>query len=535
MLLAGPCLAQGGQGAMAGGNGGAVDKEVLVQQHILSPNDAAFWPIDAREGETIIVMIESKAFDPIVQVASSEGRVLAENDDIRPGDQRALLTFRFPVAGAYRVLIRAAKEGANGLYTIRMRRFTPRNLPFDQRVAAGARQEDTWYRFPAEKGQALVVTATSTGGLPRIALFGPTGEELTAKGDALSAKTARIHYMAEESGTYYLRVPGESLRENYTLNLSLARIMDTAVGKAEPATTLPPGGLDIWRFQAREGEIITVLARSRDVVLGVEVSPDEGSSEQGREAERDGFNTLEGDEKAHNEKTMVFLRSGIYRVSVSRPLAPATEYTIEVRPGATAWQVDRPTSGKLAIGKSDYWTMDVRQGQIMQIEGLSENFDLELAIYDGKGRFWDADYDSGPGKSAILATVFPASGRYLVRVHSYGNGGGGNYRLRNVDDAIQRTAIGRKETGSVGNSGRALWTIQGKAGQRVLIVGRSADFVPGVRVTGPDGLNLGEGVTQGDGLDDILSLRLPLDGTYTIWMFAKDGGGRYTLQTFAAD
>ena len=38
----------------------------------------------------------------------------------------------------------------------------------------------------------------------------------------------------------------------------------------------------------------------------------------------------------------------------------------------------------------------------------------------------------------------------------------------------------------------------------------------------------------GEGTDSLLSVRLPLDGAYTVWVSAQSGGGRYSLRLIEA-
>src|SRR5262249_48652125 len=124
-------ICQGGGGGFGGGGGGfgggrmgnIENKDVLVTTSILSPGDTNEFPLQARDGETIIVSVTSTVFDPVAQVVDDKRKVIAENDDVRPGDQNSLLLVHFEKGGSYKVLVKAAKAGGAGQFVITLRRF----------------------------------------------------------------------------------------------------------------------------------------------------------------------------------------------------------------------------------------------------------------------------------------------------------------------------------------------------------------------------------------------------------------------------
>src|SRR5688500_3862220 len=136
VAFAAPSVGQGGQGGFGGGMGGAAggrlgasetDGDRSTFTHILTPGDRGEWPLTVREGETIIVRASSTVFDPAIELVDSAGKMLAKNDDIRPGLQDALILHRFEKSGSYKVLVKAFKSAAGGQYRITFRRFVPEN------------------------------------------------------------------------------------------------------------------------------------------------------------------------------------------------------------------------------------------------------------------------------------------------------------------------------------------------------------------------------------------------------------------------
>jgi hypothetical protein len=70
---------------MGGRVGNVNDDDTATSTNILSPGDTNDFTLDAHDDETIIVSVTSRVFDPVAQVATAAGKVIAENDDRRLG------------------------------------------------------------------------------------------------------------------------------------------------------------------------------------------------------------------------------------------------------------------------------------------------------------------------------------------------------------------------------------------------------------------------------------------------------------------
>ena len=129
-------------------------------------------------------------------------RVLAQNDDVRPGDQDSLILYRFPVAGEYKVLVKGFKSVAGGQYTLTIRRFIPTDLRRGERNATVLGNTHLqWHRFSAVAGETLVVTTRSAVFDPEPQIYAPNGERVL--GDTRSwngGRTASLVFRAESHG-----------------------------------------------------------------------------------------------------------------------------------------------------------------------------------------------------------------------------------------------------------------------------------------------------------------------------------------------
>jgi tetratricopeptide (TPR) repeat protein len=82
------------------------------------------WPMTA--GRTYVIDLESDAFDAYLKVTDVADKLLAENDDISPGNQNARLVFTPKETGVYRLMATSFEEAGTGAYTLRVREFAAR-------------------------------------------------------------------------------------------------------------------------------------------------------------------------------------------------------------------------------------------------------------------------------------------------------------------------------------------------------------------------------------------------------------------------
>jgi hypothetical protein len=94
--------------------------------------------------------------------------------------------------------------------------------------------------------------------------------------------------------------------------------------------------------------------------------------------------------------------------------------------------------------------------------------------------------------------------------------------------------FGPPAAGTLGAEAAGIWSFQGRKDQTIVIIARSTDFDAQVRVFGPDGLEIATGRGSSAGTD-LSSVRLPLDGTYTLWVTARSGVGSYSVRVIDAD
>ena len=204
----------------------------------------------------------------------------------------------------------------------------------------------------------------------------------------------------------------------------------------------------------------------------------------------------------------------------------------------------------------DIWTLEVEEGEFLQVSMESDALDPYLDVgMMGMGGVLDilqSDDDGGEGNNALLVMRAPFSGTLGIRARAFGFGsGGGAYTLR-VDavevQAVERRSLrigdrveGEIRPGEVSSTGtdQAVheWTVEGRAGDRLRIRLRSDDFDTYLAF----GREFGDGDYEelaanddapDDGLNSLIEITLPADGTYLILAspLQWSGTGRYTLE-----
>lgn len=536
LLASFPCLAQQGGvsgfgGGMMGGGGRTSDTDLVNATNILTPGQPSEWALTVKEGETLVANATTTNFDPALQIVDEKGVVLAENDDIELGIQDARLLFRFPKAGAYKLLVKAFKGAGGGQFRLTMRRFVSTDIRIGARTtSASSNARGQYFRFTAEAQQTLILSLQS-GTPPTVAVFSPTGEQLELSGmagDGTRGRQPRASFRAELKGDYYARVVSTS---PFALTIAAARIAPLSLGSAPSPRRLEAGGMDIWTFEGMAGDFIRVSAKAKGIRVTAQLQPRAAKDAlTGDELEE-----LEGNPKAQGELVVFVKKSGPFELTIAQPLGQAVDYVLTSTRTVPTWNTGAPRQEVLTLGGADYYLVEGKAGEILRVEGVTEQFDIALELYNRSGETLSSNDDGGKDRNALLTVLLAKTDTYLLRVRSFGFGGSGAYQLRRAPDPVRPLTIGEKETGSLGVDVSDIWSFTGKAGKTLILSVRSADFDTFVRVFGPDGIELASNDDGGDGTNSLLSFTLPLDGKYTIWVSGKAGTGKYSVRALEAE
>ena len=541
MCILFPLSAARAQGGMGGSLGAQNVGDSNSYKHILTPGDRGEWPLSVSAGETVIVFVTSSSFDPAAQIVGAAGKVLAENDDVRPGDQDSLILYRFVTAGDYKILVKGFKSAAGGQYTLTVRRFKPIDIKRDERNAIIMNKRRVqWHRFAAAAGETLVVTARSAVFGPDTEIYAPNGEQVERENRSYNGNhTSTSVFRAETKGDYYLRVtPDNGSNGGYAVTVAPAHVAALSLG-IRTERRLAAGGLDLWTFEGKAGDLIHVEASSQGPALAVSLKRLSQGEKASQSSEAGGNNEgpvmLPVDPKNHGELNALLRSKGRYQVEVAQSNGTPVDYNVVAAPAARAWNGQLEAAGKLNIGGTDYWEFDGKAGQIIRIAGNSVTFDIVLELYNSRGERVEINDDGGGEHNALLTGLLKQTGHFLVRVSSLGNGGSGTYQLFKKPDPTKPILVGSRTEGRLGSGSSDVWSFTGKAGQTVILSVRSLDFDAQVTVFGPDAVEVGSDTGDHETSDSLLSLHLPLNGVYTIWVSSRHDGGKYIVHLVDAD
>lgn len=208
----------------------------------------------------------------------------------------------------------------------------------------------------------------------------------------------------------------------------------------------------------------------------------------------------------------------------------------------------------------DAWSFEGEEGQTVTFDLMSDDFDSRLYIVGPGLDEVLTDDDSGGACHARIELTVLESGTFHVVASSLSYRATGRYRLRASEnpppgpamscggiDGSSLTALpsfgslrlGQEVFGTLGMAEASLqddrpvqaWTIDGRAGDRLLISLSSDDYDSYLYFFGPGMAEVQTDDDGGEGLDSEMTVTLTQDGTYTIGAAALSSGstGGYRL------
>ena len=303
--------------------------------------------------------------------------------------------------------------------------------------------------------------------------------------------------------------------------------------------TLPPGGTEVWYFDAQEGQYVTIRLDAVDSDAldpylelhdedGVVIAEDDDSGED--------TNALIMHFPAVASATyyvyaLTYSGEGDYALSL---------YVAEEPPASSVIEYGQPVEGMLAWGASAGWFFQGVEGDVITIEmdALDGELDCYLELYGPSGIALTDDDDSGEGFNALVEYYeLPADGIYRIVAVGGLFGAAGTYKI-----TVERTEMvvdgvltyGEVVDATLEPGTRQHWLFEGEQGDIVTIsmtaVTESMDTY--LELFAPDGMRV---MTDDDGGGDddaeIFEFELPLGGAYRIIArgYDDDDVGEYEL------
>jgi hypothetical protein len=126
-------------------------------------------------------------------------------------------------------------------------------------------------------------------------------------------------------------------------------------------------------------------------------------------------------------------------------------------------------------------------------------------------------------------------GLYRLHVSSLGDGGGGKFAVELKESKLKDLAMGGRGQGTVQPGATDFWTFAGKEGQIVIVNVRSSAFEPSVSIRSADGVALAADTKGNAETGNVIALKLPKAGQYSVWISSRRGAGEYDVRLIQAD
>jgi len=496
----------------------------------LTPGQLDRWIFEGEKGETIIAHISSREFDPVLELArpgeKDEDKVLLEVDD---AGSESRFSFRLPEKGQYKIRVHGFKYQGGGNYTLEVRRFQAEPLTVGKPIVGTFdRAGKAFHYFPGAKDQILIphLRGAASGGWNFLDF---KGRELRDWADTL-----RIAEVGENS----LIVSGQP-GSRYDLVVREARRHDLVDGK-DPVGPLQQGEMDVLSFQGKPGDFrVLEVDKKGEVQTRLIFAPAETKAEQriAGAGDRPEIAFLPVASRGGRVRYAVVLgRTGRYQLQLLAG-TPAS-YTVKARDPSVPIARGKAVEGTLPVGGAAFYSFKALPGQILQASLASQKFVPALSLYDEHGVLVAGSSDDSDGTNGLegrLTHTVVSEGLYRFQVSSFGDGGGGEFRLGLTETKPKELQIGGRGQGTVRPGETEFWAFDGKDGQTVFLSVRSTILDPVVSVRSPDGVLLSADDRGGPATGSLLALKLPKTGRYTVWVSSRRGAGEYKVRLIDAD
>jgi hypothetical protein len=301
---------------------------------------------------------------------------------------------------------------------------------------------------------------------------------------------------------------------------------------------LPPGGTDIWSFDALEGQYVTVWLDAVDVDVldtylelhdegGLLVAEDDDGGEQTNSAIVDFAVTISGTYYIH---AMPLQGEGDYMLRLELAEEPS---------GGGEIGYGEVVEGMLAGGGEHAWTFDGEAEDVVTIAmGVVDGaLDCYLGLYDPDDVLLTYDDDSGVKTDALIEYyTLPEQGSYRIAASNVSDEPGSYGLTLALTELLTEGHLtyGETVTATLESGTRHHWLFEGEEGDVVTISMTAVDenLDTYLELFAPDGVRVMIGDDSSESSDaEIREFELPLSGTYRIIArgFEDEDAGRYVL------
>lgn len=498
------------------------------QSKFLTPGQMDRWLFEGEKGETLIVHVATREFDPVLELAKAgtkdDEKPLLEVDD--PGNE-SRFAIRLPEKGQYAIRVHAFKFQGGGNYTLAVQRFQARPLTVGTPlVGTFDREGRSYHYFQGTKDHILI---------PEVKGAAAQGwQVLDHKGRELVHWAGTV--AVEEEGECYLILSGPA-DNRYDLMMRQARRTALDNGGSGAGGSMQQGEAEVLTFTGKPGEFRLLEVEKRgDVLARLIYAPLEKKEEArlNRQGHAPEIVFLPVASRGGRLRFAAILgREGRYQLQLVAQ-TPA-EYKLTMRDPSVPLAWGGQAGGNLPVGGSAFYSFHAKPGQLFQAGLASQQFVPLLRLYDMQGNMLGSSASEADALESRLTHMVLKEGTYRLQVSSLGDGGGGEYHQSLTETKLKELQIGARGQGTVQPGAMEFWTFAGEEGKTIFLSVRSNEIEPVVSVRSPDGVLLATDNRSNPATGSLIALKLPKTGKYTVSVASRRGAGAYTVRLIDGD
>lgn len=493
----------------------------------LTPGQIDRWIFDGEKGETIIVHVVTKEFDPLLGLSQTIGKdqdkVLFDVDD--PGNESRYM-IRLPEKGQYKIRVHAFKNQGGGNYNLAVRRFQATPLAVGKPLIGSFDSEGKGYHyFQSDRDQVII---------PQ--LKGAPAEAWTlldSKGQVVGPWAGSV--LIADGGECCVVVSGQP-EYQYDLLIRAARRRELTVGK-DQASSLAAGEMDVLSFAGKPGDFrVLEVEKKGDMHARLIYAPEEKKTES-RFKRPGGRREIEFLPVASHGGRLRFAailgRAGRYQLQLLAE--SAASYKLSAKDPSVPIELGKGVDGNLPVGGAAFYSFKATPGQLLHANLGSTRFVPLLRLYDARGQLVGSNGSNGDALEGRITHMAVNAGLYRLQVSSVGDGGGGEFRQSLTETKLKKLEVGGRGKGTMQPGATDFWAFAGKSGQTIFLNVRSDAFDPAVSVRSPDGVHLAADNKGNAAVGSLIPMTLPKTGRYTVWISSQRGAGTYAVRLIDGD
>ncbi|RIJ97591.1 MAG: hypothetical protein DCC46_12590 [Armatimonadetes bacterium] len=510
----------GSSGGSGGWNAGRSDPSLnlLREQRnlFLSPSDRTEWTFEATPNETVLIAVRSNLFDPAVALVGPDDKVLAENDDIAPGNQMAQVIYDVNATGTYKAVVTNYKGTAGGPFELTFSRF--RSIPFELGTPGVPKSDilPIWAKIRFEADQDYIVSLRSgrTIGLP--VLLNPKGQAFASVYEFhIGRGIERYRLRIKEPGTYYVSFP--SMIDFDMLQFDRVNLRALDLGSVEQQE-LRNSQVHDWAIQAKRGEVyrLSLEGDPQDFVMSQAFPPRIPG-----EPDRAVFLR-----EIDNVKTIVFTVTSDTTAyfSVAQRVGDPSTYRLGLTRIDRPWPQADVLTSNLDWFQTEVWRFQTKPGEIMRIEAQSPTFVPRMTVVQDSST---VIHGALQGATSKVSTLITTRSNSPITVAVQG-GGRGEYSLKKEVIAAKRLQLGANR-GELQKGLPDVWRYRAEAPGDYVLRFSSKEFRGMVSALSSSGATIAQTADRTSN-SDILRLRLGKGEVTIVVSGVGDSTGSYELR-----